>query len=357
MTHPTHNLLTFPLALRSALTGLALALMLPTGVVMADDSASPGEADDRAQAAAPQVQWQAQDTVGNPVVVPAPERTSVLLFLMADQSRSTYAVDQVRALLADEPGVQAVAIFSGHEAGVGAAQITESGTWPRPIVVDPEYKASGLMSVRVWPTTVIVNAAGEQVAHLGGLRASYTKDMRAYLDYCNGSIDKQALKQRLTSNGLVASTSDHVASRHLQLALRLLGKGQVAMAREELDRGLAVEPDNTQLLLASVRVHLLTGKPNEAIQTLDRLPDGAVSWRVKTLRGRAMVALGQWDQAREVLTDALKVNPDPAEAYYFLGRVHQHHQDWSEAAHAYRSAFEKSTASHGLAESETQEDD
>ena len=42
----------------------------------------------------------------------------------------------------------------------------------------------------------------------------------------------------------------------------------------------------------------------------------------------------------EVLKRAIALNPDPAEAYYALGLLHQHKGEWEPAAKAYRAAFE-----------------
>ena len=48
-------------------------------------------------------------------------------------------------------------------------------------------------------------------------------------------------------------------------------------------------------------------------------------------------------EAKTLLTDATKLNPDPAEAFYLLGRVYEHDGDAGHAAECYRKAFELST--------------
>lgn len=304
----------------------------------------------------PTIQWQAADTAGNNVAVPTSAKTSVVLFVMADQDRSHDAMTQLRTLLTDQAGdtVQPVVVVSGHGAGVGAAQLASAGNWPWPIVVDLDYQASGLMSVHVWPTTVIVNDAGKRIAHLPGLRQSYTKDIRAYLDYAAGAINEQALKQRLDTNGTVTSTPNHIASRHLHLAQKLLEKGQIKLAHEELTRGLDIDPNDIPLRLTLAKIQLMIGEPAQALAVLDALDTNAAPpWRIQTLRGRALVALNRFDDARTALTHALEIHPDPAVAHYFLGRVHEQAGQWEQASNAYRHAFEKSTAAEGLGRDET----
>ena len=43
---------------------------------------------------------------------------------------------------------------------------------------------------------------------------------------------------------------------------------------------------------------------------------------------------------RKILTESVKLNPDPAENYYLLGRIYDHDNNPAEAAKAYKKAFE-----------------
>ncbi len=298
------------------------------------------------------IHWQANDTAGNAVAVPVDGKTSLVLFIMPNQGRSNTAMAQLRAILNEDgrlDAVQPLAVVSGHDAGLGAAALAEAQTWPWPVVIDPDYKASGLLTVRVWPTTVLIDAAGKQIAHLPGLRESYTKDLHAYLDFAAGTIDEQTLQQQLDTNGSVASTPDNVAARHLHLAEKLLEKGQTRLAHDELERGTQVDPNDVPLRLTLARVRLMLGEPAEALAVLDNIgPDDAPAWRTQTLRGRALVALDRYDDARAALTESLKINPDPAEALYFLARVHEQAGEWRQAANAYRQAYEKSPAGQSI---------
>ena len=52
--------------------------------------------------------------------------------------------------------------------------------------------------------------------------------------------------------------------------------------------------------------------------------------------------LENWDEARVLLTENEKLNPDPAETDYLLGRVYQHDGDTKKAADYFRKAFEHS---------------
>ncbi len=324
------------------------ALRVPTMCMTLLLAGTMAHAQQAEQTESTKIQWQATDTAGGSISVPVEGKTSVILFVKTDQDRSDQAMAQLSELLADpayQGVVQVIAVVSGQEAGVGAARLAGSDKWGGPVVIDLDYEASGLMSARVWPTTEIIDEQGNRIAHMPGLRESYSKDLRAYLDYAKGEIDQAALEDRLKMNGTIASTPDSVASRHLHMAERLLEKGQTKLALKELEQGLAVDPDDTQLILTLARIRVMTQDPTGALTLLDGLEaKDAPAWRVQTLRGRALVELQRYDEAQQALDMALEINPDPAEAYYYLGRVHEHAGDWQKASGAYRNAYEKSPA-------------
>jgi Flp pilus assembly protein TadD len=65
------------------------------------------------------------------------------------------------------------------------------------------------------------------------------------------------------------------------------------------------------------------------------------------------VALKQWDSAATVLARAVRLNPEPGEAYYALGLLHEQRGDWTAAAKAFRCAFESTPAGRLVAVPET----
>jgi tetratricopeptide (TPR) repeat protein len=89
------------------------------------------------------------------------------------------------------------------------------------------------------------------------------------------------------------------------------------------------------------RVLILQGHAKEAIEQLDSLPLGAVPpAQLAVLRGRALIGLEKWDDANKALEPSIGLNPDPAEAHYLLGLVHQHNNDFAHAAESFRKAYE-----------------
>jgi tetratricopeptide (TPR) repeat protein len=314
-------------------TALSLALALTSAASVAQEPASP----------APAVLWSASDITGSTVQVPDANRPTVLLFLMADQDRSDEAAKQLLRVLQAGQDLQVIAVVSGENAQLAAATLAEKTGWTAPIVVDMDHAASGSMSVYAWPTTLVLHRDGSPVAHIAGLPDTFNKDMAAYLDFVRAVIDKPTLDQRLASYTVLATSDEQLAAGHLQVAERLLDRGQPQLAKKELEKAINLTGDNPRLQVTMARVDLRLGDPETALALLDALPKGTLaSWQVDSLRGEALVLLGEWEQAQQVLLDALKLNPRPAQVYYFLGRVYEHSLQWQKAAESYRAAFERS---------------
>jgi len=283
------------------------------------------------------------DTDGRATAVPAKDRATLLLFVMTDQPQSQKAIEEVAAALGPTPPVAVITVVSGQQAESAAKSL--KGKLPGAVVVDQDYSLAGKMSVRAWPTTLIILSDGEELAHLAGLAKSFGKDLGCYLDFVAGKIDRAALGQRVSSTQVIEDNPHQMARRHLEVAERQLAKGLVQEARQELDRGLGLEPADADLALANARLLLLEGRADQAMNVLDKMDQASVPpWKVDTVRGRVLVALKRWDEAAAVLARAVRLNPEPGEAHYALGLLHEQRGDWQQAAKAYRSAFESTAA-------------
>jgi hypothetical protein len=294
------------------------------------------------------VKWEAQDITGAKVAVPL-DRPSVIAFVRPDQEQSKQAIKQIKPIVPDPKATQVIVVVSGPLAAQSVAEFARDLPQGWSTVADPEFAASGQMNIHVWPTTLVVKADGTQIAHLAGLPKSFANELHAYLDLALGKIDEAALQQKLTTNDIVTDGPEQAAARHLQVAQRMLEQGHIDQARAELNEGLKDVPQSPILQLTLARVHVLLNEPAKAIDILDKLPAGSVpAWQLALVRGRALVAMEKWADAKSILPDALKLNPNPSEAHYLLGLCFQHDHDFKSAAEHYRLAFEKSSTGHKL---------
>lgn len=296
-----------------------------------------------APSTAPQpLTWSAKDTHDRGLAIPAAQ-TSLLVFLRPGQSQSEETIKLLTPLLKDRKDIQLVGIISGDEAAVGAAQL-EKSQWTAPIVADTSYDISGKFSVRVWPTVIIINPKGVTVAHLPGLPVTFSNDVAAYLDFAAAKIDQSALDKQLNNRQIVADSEDQKAARHAEVALRLAEKGMKELAQAQVAQALELKPANPALLLSLARTDLMTGDTRGAQALLDKIPAATPSpVELTVLRGWCALQSQRWADAKTLLLEATKLNPDPAEAFYLLGRVYEHDADTAHAAECYRKAFEHST--------------
>jgi thioredoxin-like negative regulator of GroEL len=299
----------------------------------------------RAQDKPAALSWAGTDVSGAKVAVPVAGRISVIAFVRGGQAQSDELLGLLPAALKDAPDLQVLLIVGGENAAEQARSLKQKENARWPIVVDGEFAASGQFNVHVWPTTVVVDPTGNQVAHIAGLSQSCATDLKAYLDFAAHKIDQATLTKSLTSHDVVADNSEQAAARHLQVAKRLIEGRELDAARSQIEQGLKLKPDDASLRLALAKLMLLQNQPKEALSVLDQLPASvAPPWQIGTLRGRALIGLERWDEAKKLLSDCTNLNPDPAEAHYLLGLVYQHENDWTHAAKSFRKAFESMPA-------------
>jgi tetratricopeptide (TPR) repeat protein len=286
------------------------------------------------------VRWTARSTTGVNVAVPIPDKVTVVAFLRPGQGQSDDAVKQIAA--AADPAVTAVIVVTSGQNAPGAVEkfiADDKINWP--VVLDVDYALAGTMSVRVWPTTLVVAADGSRASHLAGLPQSFAADLPAYIDFAARKIDAATLESRLaTTRQAVSDSPEQIAARHAHIAADLLDKGQADQAQAEIDQGLKRSPENVNLRVMQVRALLKQKRPDAALSAADHLNNLAPPWQVSLLRAEALIALQRWSDAKEAATGAINLNPMPASAYYQLGQVYAHDKDWQQAADAFRRAYE-----------------
>jgi thioredoxin-like negative regulator of GroEL len=272
--------------------------------------------------------------------VPAKDKPTVLLFARLDQPTSREAMEQVKAA-SDKLNADVVLIFSGEVASASAKTLAGEGKYAWPIVVDPNFDASGKMGIHVWPTALVVTPNGEQVAHLAGVPPTFPADLNNYLEFAGGRIDPAQLQARLTTRETVTDTDEQKAARHLQVARRLIDAADIKGAAAEIESGLKLQPGNPDLLVLRARVLTLQGKAKDALDVLAKIPANALpSWQTSLAKAWALVALDKWDDAKAIIADAIKLNPQPADASYLAGLIYTHDKDFAKATEFFKKAYE-----------------
>jgi predicted Zn-dependent protease len=274
--------------------------------------------------------------------LPGNAAVTIVLFVRVDQEQSDHAVAQVRSLLAkDANAARVVAVVSGEEAKDAARRLGAEKEWSWPIALDQDRSLSGGAGVHAWPTTLVLRRDGTVAGRMAGINDAYAPTLNAYVELAAGKLDEAGLRARLDGHAIVTDDAAQSGARHLKVAQRLLERGMVEQAKVELAALAAHPPDDLEGRLALADALLIVGQPKQAMAILDPLPDAkARSWQIDVLRGRALIALERWDEAREILATAAKRATAPAEAWYELGRVYHHAGDVEHAAASFKAAFE-----------------
>jgi tetratricopeptide (TPR) repeat protein len=289
-----------------------------------------------ASALAASIQLNLKETTGKEIIIPAPDKPTIVAFLRIAQQQSADALAQ----LVKESDAHTIIVLSGGNSAEAVGKFIADNKLAAPIILDKDYELSGKLSVHVWPTTVVIAPDGTEAAHLAGLPPTYARDVHAYLQFAEKKIDKAALEQMLSAANVVAPTPQQAATRYVIIADALIEREQLADARAEIERGLKLQPNETSLKVALVRVMLKQKQYAEALAAADQLKDAAAPWQVNVLRAEALVALERWPEAKTAAADAVRLNPKPAQAHYLAGLVWAHDNDWPHAAESFRRAYE-----------------
>jgi len=291
-----------------------------------------------------------QDTAGTSITIPRKDRVTLLLFLRAGQNQSVRTIKSAEAALRGAPPAQVLVVLSGGGKAEQAGAFAKKIRWS--VIMDEDFSLFGKFQVRVWPTTLVILPDGRELARLSGLPRSYVRDVSAYLSFAAGKIDRKTLTQALSRASTVTDTPHQMAKRHLLAANRLLERGRVKLAQQEVQRGLKLLPKDPPLLLAKARILLLLNGPGQAFSLLEGLgEEAALAGKVNFLKGWALVAMRRWDRAIQVLRAAVKLNPDRAGSYYLLGVAYQRRGLSGDALKAFRAAFESTANGQRLASS------
>jgi Tfp pilus assembly protein PilF len=307
----------------------------------------------RAGAGIPSSGWSATDVAGVAVKVPSAERSSVLLFYRYGQGESDEATRQLKDLLGGKDlRVQVVVVVSGPGSSDSARKLIAERKWDWPVVADTEYSACGQMSVHVWPTTLVVGKDGKLLGQVAGLPATFSRDIEAYVSFAGGKINADEVARRKEDHATVIDSDEQIVHRHIEVAQRLLDKGQAAQAEVELAEAMKHPVASSEVRLMAAEVCLLEGNAERAIELLDSM-DAAQrakvpEWRLAFLRARGLILQGKWEAAKAMLLDATRLSPDSADGHYLLGMVYQHEADWRRAAEAFRQGFEATAAGRRL---------
>lgn len=211
-----------------------------------------------------------------------------------------------------------------------------------PLAFDADRSFYGKLGLIVLPTTIVIDAEGKlaQVISLHSDRYEHTLD--AYMRHTIGQIDDGELQERLAVGASGNGSPKSLASAHRALARSMREKGLLDTARAELVKAREQEPDNHEILLDMADLDCAMGDLDSADELVDIVLQSQPNHRrAQQLKGIGYFRRGQFDEAERLLTEALKLNPNPEQIHYYLGQICEHRGDTQQALEHYREALRR----------------
>ncbi len=120
-----------------------------------------------------------------------------------------------------------------------------------------------------------------------------------------------------------------------------MGHGQFDAAVEDMDRALAIAPQDPTLLLNRCVVHRESGRLDEAIADASRMiqlyPDDSRPYRNRAV---CYYRRQQYDRAIADMTQCIRLQPEGAEAYYGRAYFRMQNREYAEALEDFSRAME-----------------
>lgn len=294
-----------------------------------------------------EIRFDTFDIHNQKIQIPLSDRPSVLIFLRPD----TETQADVFSLLAAARGgegdkIQTVLIISGSEAcNFGEALDDAQTGFDIPVCVDEELNLCNELDVHAWPFVLLVNHEGTEVVRLGGPAASLALRLPAYIQWVVNSDGKTIPPDMLHDDSHPLIVTDGSARQqrwYEQRSRKLLELGNVKAAQDIIDTGLRHYPDDWELQILKIEVLIASDQVKQAVKMYDQLaPDTALPASQKAvLNARLLIAQKYWDEAKLTLLELVAKDPQLAPAYFLLGQIYEHDQDWQKASEAYRLASE-----------------
>jgi Tfp pilus assembly protein PilF len=209
-----------------------------------------------------------------------------------------------------------------------------------PLAIDADRVFYGKLGIIAFPTTIIVDKEGklDNVITLHG--SSYKDQLDAHVRHALGMLSDQQLEQKLAAKPAEHATPKTAAAAHRSLARVMREKGQLDAAREELKKGLEMDPENREVMLDLADVNTVAGDLDGADVLLGKVLAGqADNRRAKQLKGTVLMKRGKLDEAQALLEESLNMNANPELVHYYLGQIFEKKGAKDKAMEHYREAL------------------
>jgi len=314
-----------------ALTGLLCAALAEPG-----DKLVPGDAFPS---------YQLRTTEGKAIESPVnTDKVRVIIYVIAKQRGSERAIADASKIFDDfdEQDVELIFVSAGSEESEYFQRFWKEKHINGTLAFDPDRKLYAQLGLIAFPSTLIINAEGKLVHALSTHSPNYPHVLDGYIRHSLGLIDDSGLEEHLKARSLPTSSPKSIASRHRAVARLMKEKGLLDTAEKELLEALTHDHESLEIRLDLAELCLHLDRLDEASHYIDQVKQVDPENRHGLLlKGILLYQQSNYDEAQQVLSEALVLNPDPARTHYYLGRIYEAVGSKDQSIYHYRQALSR----------------
>ncbi len=268
----------------------------------------------------------------------------VLVYWRTDHKRSREALkdDQNIHDGYSGKGVQFLGMVADTENHDDVRKTVEDLKVVFPILTDAGRQVYGEYGVRVYPSTVVINAEGNLAYDIPGHALTYKTTLESYIKYLLKEVNDKELESLLNPHKDVKDEATLNAERNYNLALKFAESGLIDQSIDAVKKSVQSKPDMVKSLILLGFLYLEDREADLALEEFNKaLKLEPASHDAKTGMGGALILKGDPDGAIAVLNEAVTANPYPQKAYYELGRAYELKGEKDMSIEMYKKALGK----------------
>ncbi len=209
-----------------------------------------------------------------------------------------------------------------------------------PVYTDATQKAYGDLGIFIVPSVMLVDKDGKITAGLG-YSHDFSERLKGEVQVMLGEKSRADMKKELRPEMVEKSMEEKESTRHLNMAIVMVKRGQVDSAINELQKALAIDPKMGEAQGQLGCLYLDKGQLEDAKKALDASYELTPDYLPANIcDARVRAEEGEMDDAVEDLKALMFRNARDPELHFTLGTLYEKQQKFTESATEYRKAYE-----------------
>ena len=209
-----------------------------------------------------------------------------------------------------------------------------------PAYMDESQKAYGDLGIFVVPSVLLTDKDGNVTAGLG-YSHDFSERLKGEVQILLAEKTREEVEKELRPEMKEKPAEEKQATRHFNMALVMIKRGQIDSAISDLQKAVVLEPEMGEAQGQLGCLYLDKGQIEEAKAALDKSYEINPDYLPANIcDARLQAEEGQVDDAVEDLQALLFRHSRNPEMHYALGTLFEKQEKFGDAAKEYRKAFE-----------------